>query len=275
MEEDKLMPMTSIASGVSQELAPDVSYLCTQIVNLCFYGSPAEASEYVIIDTGMPKSFEKIMEEAKSRFGDGSRPKAVILTHGHFDHVGAVEETVAAYGVPVYAHELELPYLTGQQSYPPASPEVGGMVAQLSPAFPRDPIQLGENVRPLPADGSVPDMPGWRWIHTPGHSPGHVSLFRDADKLLIAGDAFVTVKQESLYKVVTQKQEISGPPKYFTPDWDAARTSVEKLAALKPAAAITGHGFPMSGEELTESLARLVRDFDTIAVPEQGRYVNE
>ena len=40
-------------------------------------------------------------------------------------------------------------------------------------------------------------MPGWRWVHTPGHTAGHVSLFRDADRTLIAGDAFVTTKQES------------------------------------------------------------------------------
>ncbi|OLO27054.1 hypothetical protein BTR23_21210 [Alkalihalophilus pseudofirmus] len=60
-------------------------------------------------------------------------------------------------------------------------------------------------------------MEAFRWIHSPGHTPGHVSLFRDADRTLIVGDAFVTIKQESLYSVITQEQQISGPPRYFTP----------------------------------------------------------
>jgi glyoxylase-like metal-dependent hydrolase (beta-lactamase superfamily II) len=116
-------------------------------------------------------------------------------------------------------------------------------------------------------------MPGCRWIHTPGHTAGHVSLFRDDDRCLIAGDAFVTVKQESLYAVATQEREVHGPPAYFTPDWANARRSVERLAALEPAIAATGHGTPMRDQELREGLDRLARAFDRIAVPDQGRYV--
>lgn len=76
-------------------------------------------------------------------------------------------------------------------------------------------------------------MPGFRWIHTPGHTLGHISLFRDEDRALIVGDAFVTVKQESLYKVLIQKKEISGPPRYFTTDWLAAWDSVKKITSTK------------------------------------------
>jgi glyoxylase-like metal-dependent hydrolase (beta-lactamase superfamily II) len=88
-------------------------------------------------------------------------------------------------------------------------------MALMSFAYPNQAIDLGARVRPLPDDGSVPHMPGWRWLHT----AGHLSLFRDADRRLIAGDAFVTSKQESLYAVVTQEPEVHGPPAYFTPDW--------------------------------------------------------
>jgi glyoxylase-like metal-dependent hydrolase (beta-lactamase superfamily II) len=100
-----------------------------------------------------------------------------------------------------------------------------------------------------------------------------VSLFRETDRCLIAGDAFVTTRQESLYAVVTQEPEVNGPPAYFTPDWANARRSVERLAALRPAIAATGHGPPMRGQELSDGLERLVREFDRIAVPERGRYV--
>ena len=61
-------------------------------------------------------------------------------------------------------------------------------MARLSSLYPRGPIDLGQRVRSLPSDGSVPGMPGWRWIFTPGHTAGHVSLWRDEDALLLAGD---------------------------------------------------------------------------------------
>lgn len=73
---------------------------------------------------------------------------------------------------------------------------------------------------------------------------------------------------------MVQKQEISGPPKYYTTDWKAAYESVVKLAALKPNIAVTGHGLPMKGDELEEALHYLVGNFDKIAKPEKGRYVN-
>lgn len=73
---------------------------------------------------------------------------------------------------------MEIPFLTGQQSYPEPDPTVeGGMVAKMSPLFPNEPIDLGNNVKALPTDGTVPHMPEFRWIHTPGHTPGHISLF--------------------------------------------------------------------------------------------------
>jgi glyoxylase-like metal-dependent hydrolase (beta-lactamase superfamily II) len=146
-------------------------------------------------------------------------------------------------------------------------------MALMSFAYPNTASDFGARVKPLPDDGSVPHMPGWRWIHTPGHTAGHISLFCDDDRCLIAGDAFVTVKQESLYAVATQEREVHGPPAYFTPDRADACRSVERLAALEPAIAATGHGTPMRDQELRDGLNRLVRQFERIAVPEHGRYV--
>lgn len=102
-----------------------------------------------------------------------------------------------------------------------------------------------------------------------------MSLFRDSDRALIAGDAFVTTKQESVYAVLTQKEEVNGPPAYFTPDWNAARRSVEQLDALQRSVAATGHGIPMSGAEMIQQLNELARDFDELAVPKHGRYSDE
>ncbi|WP_053366441.1 MBL fold metallo-hydrolase [Bacillus sp. FJAT-27245] len=271
----KFIPATSIGSGMGIEVLPDLYCYTIQIVNICLVGNP-ETDDFVLVDAGMPESAAEIISATEERFGENSHPKAIILTHGHFDHVGAVIELVKQWGVPVYAHQLEMPFLTGQKSYPDPDPTVeGGMVAKMSPIFPNEPIDLGNNVQTLPDDGTVPHMPGFKWIHTPGHSPGHVSLFREKDRALIAGDAFVTVKQEYLYKVLTQEQEISGPPRYLTTDWETAKESVNKLEALRPSVAVTGHGLPMSGELLTSSLKKLVNEFDQIAVPDYGKYVDK
>lgn len=85
----------------------------------------------------------------------------------------------------------------------------------------------------------------------------------------------MTTKQESLLAAMTYRPELHGPPAYFTTDWDAARESVRRLAALQPAAVGTGHGRPLAGAEVSEALDVLARDFDSIARPEHGIYVNQ
>ena len=257
--------------STTDQVAPDLTRLRFLFVNLYFLGKP---ESWVLVDAGLQGCKGEVIETAEGLYGSGKPPKAILLTHGHFDHIGAFPEIFEAWDAPVYAHQLEMPFLTGQADYPPPDPTVGkGAMALMSFAYPNKRIDLGRRVRPLPDDGGVPFMPGWRWIHTPGHTPGHVSFFRESDRCLIAGDAFVTTKQESLYAVLTQDEQVRGPPAYFTPDWNAARGSVEALAALRPEVAATGHGTPMRGEILRLGLDRLVADFDEVAVPDQGRYV--
>lgn len=170
----KYIPATSIESGSGIEVLPDLYCYTVQIVNIVLIGNPG-TGEFVLVDAGMPYSANKIISVIEERFGMNKRPKAIILTHGHFDHVGAIIELIKHWDVPVYAHELELPYLTGKTPYPDPDPTVeGGMVSKMSPIFPVDPIELGNRVQALPGDGSVPGLPKFRWIHTPGHSPGHV-----------------------------------------------------------------------------------------------------
>ncbi|NOU70762.1 MBL fold metallo-hydrolase [Paenibacillus sp. LMG 31458] len=274
--EHTYIPLTTLSSGEGKEIAIDIYGYCIQIVNICFIGNPtSREKEWVLVDAGMPQSADEIIRVAEERFGAHKKPTAIILTHGHFDHVGAIESLLEYWDVPVYAHELEITYLTGKSNYPKGDSTVdGGLVSELSPLFPNHGIDIGNHVHPLPANGIVPGLTGWQWIHTPGHTPGHISLFRAKDGSLIAGDAFVTVKQESLYKLFTQEQEISGPPKYSTTDWQAAWDSVRKLQDLHPYLAITGHGKAMNGEELSRELGRLAEDFEKIAIPEEGRFVH-
>jgi glyoxylase-like metal-dependent hydrolase (beta-lactamase superfamily II) len=270
--EHRTIPMTSVGSGKVYQMLPDLHVCTIQIVNVCFVGG---TDGWVLVDAGMPNSADDIVSISGEVFGGSTKPDAIVLTHGHFDHVGSIVDLAERWEVPIYAHPLELPYLTGKADYPPPDPSVeGGLVTEMSRIFPHEGIDLGNRISALPDDKQVPAMPGWRWIHTPGHSPGHISLFRDQDRALIAGDAFVTVKQESVYKVFMQQPEISGPPRYFTTDWESARQSVTLLHQLRPSCAAAGHGVPMSGEPLSAGLDRLVREFEELAVPDHGRYVH-
>ncbi|MGV3541458.1 MAG: MBL fold metallo-hydrolase [Rufibacter sp.] len=255
-------------------VAPGVMGMEIVFVNLYFVENPDKS--WVLIDAGLYGSADRIRRAAEEKFGKDNPPKAIILTHGHFDHVGALQTLADYWQVPVYAHSLELPYLTGQSSYPPPDSSVGGGgMAYLSFMYPKKPIRFRGRLELLPSDGSVPFLPEWKWLETPGHAPGHVSFFREHDRVLLAGDAFVTRKPESALAVLTQKQEVCGPPAYFTPDWNAARTSVQKLAALQPEVAASGHGLPMKGTQLKQGLDELARLFDQLAVPHHGRYVKQ
>ncbi|MDT7951736.1 MAG: MBL fold metallo-hydrolase [Acetobacteraceae bacterium] len=271
---DEASLSTAEAEGGTLEAAPGVAYRRFVFVNVVFVGKPG-GRDWVLVDAGLPGCAESIVRSAAERFGDAV-PRAIVMTHGHFDHVGVLESLAERWDVPVYAHPLERPYLDGSASYPKADPTVGGgAMALLSPLYPRSPVDVGARLRDLPADGSIPEMPGWRWMHTPGHSVGHVSLWREADRTLIAGDAFITVAGESAYASAVQAPEIHGPPKYFTHDWQAAERSVRELAALEPEVVVTGHGRALHGPAMRDALRTLARDFQTLAVPQAGRYVDD
>jgi glyoxylase-like metal-dependent hydrolase (beta-lactamase superfamily II) len=73
--------------------------------------------------------------------------------------------------------------------------------------------------------------------------------------------------------MLTQREEVKGPPAYLTTDWKAAEDSVKKLKDLNPELVLPSHGLPMEGEELAKHLDMLARHFEEVAVPEQGRFL--
>lgn len=260
----EIAPMDDIARGVKG--------LRILFVNVFAISSPTGG--WTLIDTGLYLSAGKIKHWAESHFGKGAKPEAIVLTHGHFDHVGSVKDLLNDWNVPVYAHADEMPFLTGHEKYPAPDPGVGGgLMAVMSPIYPRTSANLTGKVQTLPPDGTIPSLPGWRWLHTPGHARGHISLFREENRVLLPGDAFCTTKQESFLAVAKQKPELHGPPAYYTPDWVAAKRSVELLAGLRPETIAPSHGLPMCGEEVADQLMRLAIDFDHFALPDHGKYV--
>ena len=85
--------------GGVHELLPDLAYRRLAIVNVLFAGRPGAGDRgWVLIDAGVRGSASAIAEAAGRRFGQGARPSAIVLTHGHFDHVGAVEDLARRWG---------------------------------------------------------------------------------------------------------------------------------------------------------------------------------
>jgi hypothetical protein len=90
--------------------------------------------------------------------------------------------------------------------------------------------------------------------------------------VLLAGDAFCTIDQDSMLGIVTKKPQVNRPPAYYTINWDQARESVRKLAELSPRLLAAGHGEPMGGDEALRQLRELAENFPA---PTYGRYVRQ
>jgi glyoxylase-like metal-dependent hydrolase (beta-lactamase superfamily II) len=266
------MATTNSRLEYSTQAADGVYLVRTLISNVAFISAP-DMREWVLVDAGMPGYADKIRHAAEECFGSGATPASIVLTHGHFDHRGSLPDLLDMWNVPVYAHPLELPHLTGRLDYPPPDPLVGGgAMAWTSRLLPRRSVDVGPSLRALPQDRTVPGAPGWEWLHTPGHTVGHVSLFQPLSRVLVAGDAICTTKQESLVDALTYRPTIQGPPAYFTMDWDAARESVRHLAGLQPEVLVSGHGAPLEGRAMRRDLDELAARFDQISRPRFGRY---
>ena len=250
-----------------ERIAPDVGWLPISFVNAYFVGH--SGGPWVLIDSGLPGRAAEIFATAEARFGTGARPEAIYLTHGHFDHAGSAWDLAERWDVPILAHRMELPYLTGRSDYPPPDPTIGGAMAFLSRFMPYRARDLGGRIHELPA-GELKGLPDWKWIATPGHSPGHVSFFRETDRVLLAGDAFATMTMDSWAGLIGGRQELSRAGTPFNMDWDATGESVQKLAELRPSVVGCGHGIPLSDGALPERLARFANRFRR---PRQGRYV--
>ena len=194
----------------------------------------------VLVDTGMPGSWELIRAAMIEAGVSPEKLKAVIITHQDIDHIGSLPEIVQAYSgqIEVYAHELDQPYIEGKLPLIKTNPErMAAMLASL-PEEERKKMQaIFENppkakVDKILADGDVlPIFGGIRVIHTPGHTPGHISLYVQNSKTLIAGDAMIYMGGM-----------LRGPVPQTTLDMDTALQSLKKLQDTEIQSVICYHG---------------------------------
>jgi glyoxylase-like metal-dependent hydrolase (beta-lactamase superfamily II) len=228
-------------------------------------------SSWVLIDAAGANCAQLIRKTAQSLFGADTPPASILLTHNHPDHAGSAVELAHLWDCPVYVHPDEIPYvaiedLSTIKKY--ANPLDRWIILPILRMMPRQRVQAmlsstsqkeKEVVRAFDPGAAIPGLPGWECIPTPGHTPGHVAFFRTHDRVLIAGDAVVTVNLNSIWGILLwslrrNHQQISGPPWYSTWNWRMAKESVALLARLEPRLLATGHGLPVSGEDIAREL---------------------
>ena len=258
------------ASAVAREIAPDVYCLGPKGRTQTDVYFVRSGSSWVLIDAGWAKDGPAIRQAAEAVFGADSRPAAILLTHDHPDHAGAALELARTWDRPVYVHPDELAQANGDFAAitAAAGPLDTWVVLPLMRAMGRrrrEAMLAGSSLKAVvrsydPAAG-VPGLPGWECIHTPGHTPGHVSFFRPTDRVLITGDAVVTMKLNSLSGLVLGRPGLSGPPWYTSWNWRTAKTSVGALARLEPHVLAGGHGTPLVGAETASDLRAFAEHF--------------
>lgn len=193
--------------------------------------------EAVLIDTGMPSQLEHIRTAMNNLGVSLEKLKAVIVTHQDIDHIGSLPEILQASSkqIDVYAHELDKPYIEG--TFPLIKTDPERMDKEAWASLPKEMQLLYTNPPNCKVDYSLEDgqeLPycgGIQVIHTPGHTPGHVSLYIKKSKTLVAGDAMICVDGS-----------LQGPVQRTTLDMNAALASLEKYLNFDIELVICYHG---------------------------------
>ena len=247
---------------MAAEIAPGVYYLPVgkglMRANVYFIRS---GPSWTLIDAGSAGCAPVILSAAESLFGAGSSAAAILLTHDHPDHTGAARELALRWGCGVWVHPDEFPMVEGdlatfrEYGHPldrwlivPGLRLMGAKRARTIV----DRASFKDVARVFDAAGAPPGLPEWQIIPCRGHTPGHVAFFRPADRVLISGDALLTVAAGSPLGFLLNRQEVSGPPWYVTWDRRAAKEAAAVLAGLEPQVLAGGHGTPMTGPGTVE-----------------------
>jgi glyoxylase-like metal-dependent hydrolase (beta-lactamase superfamily II) len=215
----------------------------TEIVNWYLL---EEDGRVTIVDAGCP-AYRSQLDGALAEIGRTiDDVEAIVLTHAHIDHVGFAQTLQDERGTPVYAHEAELPQ--AQTGKPPKT-EGSFITAMLRHRKARQVIlHIARNGGARPpkvahverfADGEVLDVPGHpHAIHTPGHSPGHCTLYVPTEGAAFAGDALCG------WNTVTGEQGPILPPPQFSNSMEKARASLARIERIDAQTLYFGHGNP-------------------------------
>jgi glyoxylase-like metal-dependent hydrolase (beta-lactamase superfamily II) len=226
------MEVVEVAPGVHHARAKHVSWVVL-----------TDGEAVTLVDTGYPGDRAAVLESLHRVGRSPADVEAVVLTHGHPDHIGSAEHLRTTYGIPVMAHELEAPNARGERIEQVSERVLLSMLWR--PAvflWLRDILmlkaskveRLGDLELFVEQQLDVPGPP--TVVHTPGHTSGHCALHLPDRGVLLAGDALMTA--HALAKT-------PGPqllPDFFNTDTGQARASLERLRGLEADVVVPGHG---------------------------------
>lgn len=198
-----------------------------------------------LIDAGMSKDGKKILnfiEASLSR--KPSDVKTIVLTHSHLDHVRGAFAIKQATGAKVAIHAEDAEYLSGRKVAEPKG-AMGLLFKILGPFFKFTPFEPDLKLNENDKIGAL------TVIHTPGHTPGSISLYDQSRKMIFVGDA-----------VLTRNAKLQGPPRMFTMDLKQANDSIAKISGFDFDVLLSGHGEPLKSPDapkLVKELSELLQ----------------
>ena len=191
-----------------------------------------------VIDAGIGSAAEKIVKQVQASGRQASDIKRIVVTHAHPDHIGGLPGLHKLTGAAVICSFIEREYVEGTAAVPTAQKANLRFPDTLMARPPS--LQAGTPVSRVVADGDMLEdvFGGLQVIATPGHSPGHISLWQPQKRILITGDV-----------VMHLPWGIRLPIAAFTPDMDEDRRSLSRIAALDAEIVCFGHGRPLHGKD--------------------------
>lgn len=182
-----------------------------------------------LVDATMQADGKKILQYITARMSrKPSEVRTIVVTHCHVDHIRGLAALKAATGGRVAVHEADADYVSGKAKYPSPGGAMGLVFGVMSPFLKVTPVEPDIRLKDGDAIGRLVV------VHTPGHTPGSISLYDRRDRALFVGDAARFVKGE-----------LKGPPPQFTQNKAQAKESIERLSSLDFAVMLSGHGEPL------------------------------
>lgn len=196
----------------------------------------------VLIDAGIRSSAHKILKAVKH-----TKINTHVLTHAHADHQGSSSVICEQLRIPLWTSEIEKANAeSGKVIY--EYPDARHVIARFQQKF-----WAGKGYKVSKTLKERDRVGSFTVIDTPGHSRGHISFFREEDKVLIAGDALVNMN------LLTTQVGLNLPPGLFTTDKKQAIASLYKIHELDPKMICFGHGPVLYNNGQLEKLVNKIR----------------
>ena len=205
-----------------------------------------EQNGNTLVDAGLPGQAE-VIGAALAEAGIGVRDlRRIIFTHQDLDHVGSGAALVRQSGAQVLAHPADAPHIDGSLRLLKPSPEMLEQRPQMREVLERlEPVGVDEHLE----DGERLELAGGiRVVFTPGHTPGHLCLYLERSKALVAGDA-----------LTAEGGHLNGPNPSMTLEMRPAMQSIRRLADLEIDTILCYHG-GVVGEDANGQLRRVLQE---------------